>query len=98
MSHKPYRFRLYIVGGNVGSARADPDLRAVLEACLPGRFELEVIDLRENAERAEEDKVLAAPTVIRIAPAPERRAIGSMSDAAAVRDALSLPFPKGGAD
>lgn len=93
MSHKPYRFRLYIVGGNVGSARADPDLRAVLEACLPGRYELEVIDLRENAARAEEDKVIAAPTVIRVAPLPGRRAIGNLSDAAAVCAALSLPSP-----
>lgn len=86
------------MGGSVGSARADQDLRQVLEACLPGRFELEVIDLRENAARAEEDKVIAAPTVIRVAPLPERRAIGTLSDAAAVCAALSLPFPKDSAD
>jgi circadian clock protein KaiB len=86
-----YRFRLFIVGGNVGSAKAEPDLRAVLEARLPGDYELEVVDIVAQPERAREDQVMAAPTVIRLAPAPQRRAVGSLADPDKVAEALGLP-------
>lgn len=86
-----YRFRLFIVGGNIGSARAEPDLRAVLEARVPGAYELEVVDLVARPELAREDGVMAAPTVIRLAPAPQRRAVGSLADPKQVAEALGLP-------
>lgn len=95
MSSEPFRLRLYVLGGHVGSARAEPDLRAVLEATVPGRYELEIVDLRARPDLALADHVLAAPTVIRLAPLPERRAIGSLSDAKAVADALGLTKDSG---
>ena len=88
-----YRLRLYVVGGHVGSLRAEPDLRQALEACVPGAYELEVIDLRARPDLAERDRVVAAPTVIRLAPGPARRAIGALADARAVSAALGLPPP-----
>lgn len=91
MPGKPYRFRLYVVGGQVGSLRAEPDLREALEACVAGQYELEVVDLRARPDLAEADRVMAAPTVIRLAPLPERRAVGSLADAARVGRALALP-------
>jgi circadian clock protein KaiB len=90
MSGGPFRFRLYVLGGHVGSARAEPDLRAALEAAVPGRYELEIVDLRARPDLAAADQVLAAPTVIRLAPLPERRAVGSLSDARSVAQALGL--------
>lgn len=91
MADKPYRFRLYLVGGQVGSSRAEPDLRQALDACIPGRYELEVVDLRARPDLARVDGVIAAPTVLRLAPEPGRRATGSLADAAALRVALDLP-------
>ena len=91
MTNKAYRFRLYVVGGHVGSARAEPDLRQALDGCIAGEYALEVIDLRARPDLAEADKVIAAPTVIRLSPAPVRRAIGSLSDPRAVCTALELP-------
>lgn len=91
MRNEGYRFRLYVVGGHVGSARAEPDLRLALDACLPEGYQLEVIDLRARPDLAEADKVIAAPTVLRLSPAPQRRAIGSLADANAVAAALALP-------
>ena len=91
MTDKPYRFRLYIVGGQVGSLRAEPDLRRTLDACVGGQYELEVIDVRARPDLVEADRVLAAPTVIRLTPSPVRRAIGTMSEATRVASALGLP-------
>ena len=93
MPTRKYAFRLYIVGGNVGSARAEPDLRQALDACLPQGYDLEVVDLRARPDLAEIDRVIAAPTVIRLSPQPVRRAIGSLSDPKALSAALSLPQP-----
>lgn len=91
MKNKTYRFRLYVVGGHVGSSKAEPDLRQALDASVPGEYSLEVIDLRARPDLAEADKVIAAPTVIRLSPAPVRRAIGSLTDPQAVCAALALP-------
>jgi circadian clock protein KaiB len=93
MPAEPYRFRLYIVGGHVGSARAEPDLRQVLDACLPEAYELEVIDLNARPDLAQADRIIAAPTVIRLSPEPVRRALGSMRSIPAVAAALGLTPP-----
>ena len=91
MPAQPYRFRLYIVGGHLGSGRAEPELRRALDACIPGAYELEVVDLRGRPDLAQADQVIAAPTAMRLSPAPERRAVGSFADARAVAAALDLP-------
>lgn len=88
-----YRFRLYVLGGNVGSARAEPDLRQALDTYLPQGYALEVIDLRARPDLAQADRVLAAPTVIRLLPMPAKRATGTFSDPRGVASALGLPLP-----
>lgn len=88
-----YRFRLYIPAGQIGSSRAEPDLRHSLDACIRGAYELEVVDLRARPDLAEADKVMVAPAVIRLEPPPECRAIGELSDARALATALELPLP-----
>ena len=93
MPANAYRFRLYIVGGHVGSARAEPDLRQVLDACIPEGYDLEVIDLNSRPDVAQADRVIAAPTVIRMAPDPVRRAVGALSSTSAVAAALGLTLP-----
>jgi len=90
---KAWRFRLYVVGGHVGSARAEPDLRQVLDACIPDAYELEVVDLSARPDLAKADQVMAAPTVIRLAPEPVRRAVGSLASIPAVAAALGLQVP-----
>lgn len=46
--------------------------------------EVEVIDVLEFPERAEEDRILATPTLIRESPLPRRRITGDLSDATRV--------------
>jgi len=90
---KPFRFRLYVAGGHVGSARAEPDLRQALDACVAGGYDLEVVDINARPDLARADEVLAVPTVIRVWPEPRRRAVGALASVVAVASALELPLP-----
>ena len=44
----------------------------------------------ERPQAAEDDKVIATPTLIRVAPGPPRRVLGDLSDARRVLSALGL--------
>ncbi len=84
------RFRLYVMGGHIGSARAEPDLRRALDAYLPGAYHLEVVDLRARPDLAAADDVMVVPTALRLDFAPPRRAAGDFSNPAGVAAALGL--------
>ena len=51
---------------------------------LQGQYELEIIDVLEHPQRAEDEKILATPTLIKQLPPPLRRVIGDLSDKAKV--------------
>ena len=84
-------FRLYVAGQTERSQAAEANLRALCESRLPGGYELEVIDAAEQPARAEEQRILATPTVVRLAPLPQRRVIGDLSDERRAASALGLP-------
>ena len=86
----PYRFRLYVAGGSPHSVRAIARLRQLADRHLAGRYELEVIDLREQPGRASEDDIMAVPTLIMTHPGPSRRIIGDLRDEAQVLSALDI--------
>jgi circadian clock protein KaiB len=92
--------RLYVAGTNVLSRRAQENLGALLAETPAGAFELEVVDLLVEPERADEHRVLATPTLVRMSPPPVRKLIGDLSDGARVRAYLDLASdpPTRGAD
>jgi circadian clock protein KaiB len=86
-----YSFKLYIAGETARSRQAEANLRALCEARIAGFYELEIVDVVERPDLAEEDNVIATPTVIRLAPLPRRRVIGDLPDPSLVATALDLP-------
>jgi len=56
-------------------------VRKLCEAHLAGRYRLAVIDLSLVPHEAARHQIIAAPTLVREVPLPERRFIGDMSDA-----------------
>lgn len=90
-----YSFRLYVTGQSERSQTAVANLRALCESRLPGSYELEVIDTAERPGLAEEQRILATPTVVRLAPLPQRRVIGDLSDHHRAAYALGLPLRPG---
>lgn len=75
-----YTLRLYVTGMTPRSQRAIENIKGICETELAGRYDLEVIDVYQQPERAKEAQVVAAPTLIKQLPLPIRKLIGDMSD------------------
>ena len=72
--------------------RALKTLRDILESEFRGVYALTVIDVLKNPQLAEEDKILATPTLAKILPPPVRRIIGDLSDRDRVLIGLDLLY------
>lgn len=75
-----WQLRLYVAGQTPKSITALENLRRLCEAHLPGRYEIEVIDLLVNPTLAAGDQILAVPTLVRKVPEPIRKIIGDLSN------------------
>jgi len=87
----PCVLRLYITSASPRSTRAVVNLRRLLDHHLPDRYALEVLDIAGNVEQARADQIVAAPTLLRLAPLPVRRVIGDLSDTGKVLAGLEIP-------
>lgn len=90
MSGGPLRLQLFVIAGSPASRRAVANLRRLCDERIPGEYDLEVVDLVERPEEAATHDILAAPTLIKVAPAPVARLIGDLSDPEPVIAALGL--------
>lgn len=89
---EPYRLRLFVTGATPRSTRAIANARRILDSYLPGRYELEVIDIFQQPDAVESLLVIAAPTLVKMLPLPLKRLIGDLSDEAKVLLGLGLPL------
>jgi circadian clock protein KaiB len=90
LESKRFLLRLYISGQTSKSLRAIENIERICQEHLQGRFELEIIDLKEHPERAEQEQILAAPTLIKQLPPPLRKFIGDMTDTEQVLLGLNI--------
>jgi circadian clock protein KaiB len=72
--------KLYITGRSPRAERAIANLRRLCKEELEGCYELEIIDVLEHPQLAENDRILATPTLIKQLPPPLRRVIGDLSN------------------
>jgi circadian clock protein KaiB len=72
--------RLYVAGQTPKSLIALSNLKKICEAYLRGRYRLHVIDLVKTPQLAQDDQILAIPTLVRNLPQPIRKIIGDLSD------------------
>ena len=56
------------------------NLKRICDEYMPGRYEIEVVDLMQNPRLAKEDQIVAVPTLVRKLPQPLRKIIGDLSD------------------
>lgn len=85
-----YRLKLYVTGRTPRSQQAITNLQRIVDEDLGGQFEMEVIDILEQPQLAEEEKILATPTLIRELPEPIRRVVGDLSETERVLLGLDL--------
>jgi circadian clock protein KaiB len=85
-----YSFRLYVTGATTGSSRAISAIKAFCEQFLKGRYLLEVVDVYQQPAMAEEERILATPTLVRTSPLPLRRIVGNISDPQRLQAGLGI--------
>lgn len=82
--------RLYVAGQTPKAITAFTNLKRICEEQLNGKYSIEVIDLLENPQLANEFQIVALPTLIRKLPVPVRKIIGDLSDTERVLIGLDL--------
>lgn len=82
--------RLYVSGCTPKSVRAISDFRRLCQEHLSGRCDVEIIDIYQQPELAVQAQIVAVPTLIKSAPAPFRRLIGSLAEGFKVVKSLGL--------
>ncbi|MBD1913734.1 MULTISPECIES: circadian clock KaiB family protein [unclassified Leptolyngbya] len=76
-----YVLRLYVSGHTHATETILKNLHELLERSLNRPYTLRVVDIHKNPEQAEQDKVTATPTLVRVYPRPIRRLVGDFKDA-----------------
>lgn len=89
---KAYVLKLYVAGNTPSSIRAIRTLNKILQDEFQGVYALKVIDVLQNPQLAEEDKILATPTLSKVLPPPVRKIIGDLSDREKVLIGLDLLY------
>jgi circadian clock protein KaiB len=82
---------LYVDGASTNSIHAIETVRRICDQELGVHgvhVDLEVIDVRQQSERAARDQVVAVPTLIKRYPGPPRRIVGDLSASSWLRPAL----------
>jgi circadian clock protein KaiB len=87
-----YLFRLYVAGNNRQSMHAISNLKSICEQFLKGCYELEVIDLYLQPDRAKKDQIIAIPTLVKEQPLPVCRIIGDLAEIEKVCQSLDIPY------
>ena len=82
-----------MTGATTLSREAEANLRALCKNRLVDDYEIEIIDILENPASAEEEHIIATPTIMRLAPPPPLRVIGDLSDEERAVRAFGLPGP-----
>jgi circadian clock protein KaiB len=81
--------RLFVTGSSQRSSRAIEAAQSICRYFGDG-FELEIIDVLEHPDKAEDEKILATPTLIRQSPGPPRRLVGDLGDTDRIVQLLGL--------
>src|ERR1035437_8090556 len=88
-----YVLRLFVAGTTTNSLRAIQNVRLVCEEQLPGRHELEVIDIYQHTRQLAAGQVVVAPKLMRQSPLPVRRLIGDLTNRKRVMEGLGIISP-----
>ncbi|MBK1691651.1 circadian clock KaiB family protein [Ectothiorhodospira mobilis] len=79
---KRYLLKLYIAGMTPAARRALENLETLSRDLANAGMELdvEVVDILERPQLAEDERILATPVVVRKLPPPIRRVVGDLSE------------------
>lgn len=82
--------KLYITGATHHSMMAVKNIKKICQDHLADDYELDIVDVYQQPSLAKEQQIIAAPTLIKLEPAPVRRIVGDMSDTAKILSVLEI--------
>ncbi len=85
-----YVLKLFLAGDGPKSEYIVSELHAICKAAFGEAYHLEVVDVLKDPQRAEEDHVLATPTLVREHPLPRIYVIGDLNHREKVLNALNI--------
>lgn len=85
-----YVLRLYVTGATDRSRRAIANIRGFCERYLRGRYDLRVVDIYQQPSLAQDQQIIAAPTLVKSEPLPQKRLVGDFSDRNRLSASLGL--------
>jgi circadian clock protein KaiB len=86
----PFKFQLFVAGGTENSVQAVVNLNAICRTHLLDQYEIEVVDVLKEPKRALTNGILMTPTLVKLAPLPIRRIVGTLSQKRIVLLALGM--------
>ena len=90
-----WNLRLYVAGQTPKSLTAFANLKQLCEQHLAGRYQIEIVDLAKQPQLAQNDQIVALPTLVRKLPEPIKRIIGDLSNTERVMVGLDLRLAAG---
>ena len=90
-THEQYKFRLFVDGKSANAVQAITNLNHLCHARLKDRHEVEIVDVMLEPKRALADGILLTPTLVKLAPLPIRKIVGTLSQLQPLLHALGLP-------
>ena len=85
-----FHLTLYVAGDTPRSRQAMANLEHICAALLGGQGRCATVDVLDNPEVADSERILTTPTLVRESPSPRRRVTGDLSDAQRVLAALGF--------
>jgi circadian clock protein KaiB len=87
---KMYEFQLFVARDTQNSSEALQNLTSLCRDHLPQRHKIEVIDVTAHPERAMAAQIRMTPTLLKLAPNPKQRIVGTLQQTKRVLLALGL--------
>lgn len=85
---RKHRFLLFVDGDSLLGRRALKNFQDIADGLFQNGYSLEVVDIFKSPERTEAFRVMAAPTLLLLAPMPQMRIVGDMRDREQFRKVL----------
>ena len=85
-----FKFRLYVAADAQNSALATNNLRVFCRTYLPDRHEIEIVDVYKEPKRALADGIFMTPTLLKLAPLPTQRIVGTLKQTQTLLTAFGL--------
>jgi len=85
-----YELYLFVAGDSPKSARALANIQQIAARHLAGQYTLEVIDVQQHPEQAQQEGLIGVPMLLKKSPGLVRRLVGDLSDQERVLKALGI--------